>query len=184
MRNWLTIVESALRENAGSPTIEAALPLLLQSLPGNGLDTVRTFIRIDAGLDPYGGKDPSDFQNLLRDWCEDKLHEVAFNLGRRVKDGKIQAWREITAGENWTPVGRHPGIYWSWDKHAAEAHWGGHDHEGHGPVTWVMEALIPTTSIDWPTTLSQNANPDYEEEREIRILSSAPVEMIRYWRKD
>jgi hypothetical protein len=155
---------------------------LKQSLPGNGLETVRHYIRAEAGLDPYGGQDPEDFDSLLNDWCEDAVYQVAGKLRSMIRGEHLRAWREITAGENWTPEQQHPGIYWSWDENAAEAHWGGHDHEGHGPVTWKMEALLTTSQIDWPVTLTMNANPDYEEEKEVRILPNTPVQIVRYWR--
>lgn len=190
MRHILSQIQTVQQSLGQPPLVEnadihmpAALQLLKKSLPGDGFQSVRIEIRVEAGLDPYGDEpDPKDFKSLLNDWCENAVHEASWKITSRMKGENLRAWREITASENWTPEQQHPGIYWSWDEHAAEAHWGSSDHEGHGSVTWKMEALLNSAQIDWPVTIVMNANPSYNDECEVRIKPNTPVQIVKYWR--
>jgi hypothetical protein len=42
----------------------------------------------------------------------------------------------------------------------------------------IIEADIPVSSVDWVMSMVMNANPEYEEEKEIRIFENAPVNII------
>jgi hypothetical protein len=162
--------------------LTAARVALQKTLDGDDMQSVRCDIRAEAGLDRHGGKDPHNFNSLFNSWCDNAVSEAMWQIRRRIEGGKLRAWREIRADENWTPEQQHPGIYWSWDENTAEAHWGG-GHEGHGPVTWMMEALLNPAQINWPITIAMNANPSYEEEREVRIFPNTPVEIVRSWQR-
>jgi hypothetical protein len=57
------------------------------------------------------------------------------------------------------------GVYWAWDEHAAEAHWG-----LSGVGTYVFRALITERDVDWMQTMFANLWPSLgEEEKEIRL---------------
>jgi hypothetical protein len=117
--------------------------------------------------DDISDEDQADFKEFVLDWCRDTLHNSYYKFQHLFKDGVITLYRVITAPVDWKPDERHPGIYWSWDKHAAEAHWGDFRQ---GNVKWRMTTQVKSEDIDWDATLLMNANPSYEEEREIRIL--------------
>lgn len=118
----------------------------------------------------------TEFKSWVKNWIEDRVWDVWGNLSH-LFDAKSDAilYRVITAPEDWRPDSRHPGIYWSWDKNAAEAHWG---EFANGHVTWRMTAAVNMRDVDWPTTFAMNADPSYESEREIRLKDNAPVRMI------
>jgi hypothetical protein len=69
------------------------------------------------------------------------------------------------------------GIYWSWDEHAAEAHWG---NFATGHVKWRLVADVSSRQIDWVSTLSANANPDMADEKEITLRENVPVKLVSY----
>lgn len=163
---------------------EAIAARLHKELNMAGMPTVRQYVRMDAGLAPSkhedGEEDPEDMDELVQDWCETAVQDAFGKIDWLFKGGKITVWREITAPANWTPESGHPGIYWSWDEDAAEAHWGTHKD---GEVKWLMMAEVTPAMIDWPATLCQNANPDYEDEKEIRLLPNVPVKVSKVWNK-
>ncbi len=137
--------------------------------------------RIDQGRDPYEEGDDEDgdaFEAYQRNWCIDRLYGALSNIRHRFQGNQITVYRCISAPEDWQPDGRHPGIYWSWDKNAADAHWG----DGQG-VNWLMTAVVTTDQIDWVPTAVQNALSSYEDEREIRLKPDTPVHIIDWHRK-
>ena len=177
MREFINIVESS----ATLPDFEEAAGRLYLDLPNNGLPTVRSYVRMAVGHAPYGGKGPEDEDELIMAWCRDKVQEVYHSIfARLIQGGKIEAWREVTAGPDWEPSHwTHPGVYWCWNKGYAEAYWGDpHNHEGAGTHKFLIHAFLPVDHIDWTQTLMMNANPDYEEEYEVRVKDKAPVEII------
>lgn len=147
-----------------------------------GAEMLRAYLRMDNGLSPHksedGQPDPQNMDALVYAWCENRVEEVYYDLEYLARGGFIPAWRVITAPKDWTPEARHPGIYWSWEKDAASAHWGeGQDQAGNAYTTWEMHADIPVTDIDWLITIIMNADPSYEEEKEIRLKNNAAVKI-------
>lgn len=132
----------------------------------------------DTGYDPDDSSEEAQkaFTDFQQKWAEEQIENVLWNLRDTIKRGFVRAWRVITAPQDWDVKSRHPGVYWSWDKKAAQAHWG---EFGNGRVKWRISALIPISSIDWVTTLAMNADPALgEDEKEIRIYDDAPVKII------
>lgn len=158
---------------AGNPEAEAAKLLCDDILSGNS-EGALYMLKFELGR---GEDDAEPFdEGEVLDWCENRVADAAWEIESRIKGGIIRCWRVITAPADWQPQeGQHPGIYWSWDQDAAEAHWGSYrdDH-----VVWEITADIPESSIDKVMTLVMNAHPDYEEEREVRIFKDAPVEIV------
>jgi hypothetical protein len=118
----------------------------------------------------------SDFIAWLDDWCRERIDDAFWNYRHLFKEDHIVAYRMITAPQDWRATERHPGIYWTWDRDAAQAHWGNYKE---GNVEWLIEAELPVASIDWGATLAMNASWDYAEEREIRIHADAPLKLLQ-----
>ena len=67
------------------------------------------------------------------------------------------------------------GIYWSWDRTAAEAHWGKFD-KGYRTVKLISK--IKEKHVDWHDTFELNINPSIgEAEREIRLFKNTPIKL-------
>lgn len=127
--------------------------------------------------DPRVGK-----SRALRRWFRyhftDRIESVYWDIEQRVQNGQLPVYREITAPVNWQPdPNRHPGNYWSWDEHAAEAHWGSFKN---GDVKWLLVGQATLNQIDWVGTLAKNASYDYESEKEIQLKPGARVALVRW----
>jgi hypothetical protein len=107
-----------------------------------------------------------EFKSKLKYWAIDRVEEAYWNIEQKMKGDTIRVYRVITAPPDWTPGDRHLGIYWSWDEHAAEAHWG---EFGTGHVKWRLIADVTSRQIDWVSTLAANGSPDLENEKEITL---------------
>ncbi len=139
--------------------------------------------RMAHGRDPYD-IDRTDitkegFDEWLADWVSEHAHDVLYSIRSRFQGNKLPVYRVITADANWTPEGRHPGLYWSWDKRAADAHWG--DFSG-AHVVWMIEGLVTWDAIEWVNTLAKNVCQSSTEEKEIQLIDNGPVEIVNYVR--
>ena len=65
------------------------------------------------------------------------------------------------------------GIWWSWDPHAAEAHWGGATHAR----GFLLAGEVAYGDVNWPATFY--ANLASAEEREIQVKPGAPIRLLR-----
>jgi hypothetical protein len=91
---------------------------------------------------------------------------------------RITVWREIRvpwAGSVEATIRnikfRNVGIYWSYEKNAADVHWG----DGDG-VEALLEGQVTRTAVDWESTLALNLSPSMgEDEKELRLFQNAPV---------
>lgn len=178
----------------GSTLVESIVPdvqdLLKKAAAGldhqlyqSGEQMVRSYVRMEAGLSPHESEDdqpdPEDMSARISAWCENRVAEVYYDLEYLGRGGFIPAWRVVTAPANWKPSDwEHPGVYWSWDKDAAEAHWGDtQDEAGNAFTTWEMHADIPVGDIDWLITIIMNADPSYANEKEIRVKQKAQIKI-------
>lgn len=91
----------------------------------------------------------------------------------------MMVYRAITAPVDWKPTAdRHLGIYWTWDVHAAEAHWS----EGNG-VEWLLTARVTAAEIDWIRTLTANCDPTLgEDEKEITLNPASQLNLLAFER--
>jgi hypothetical protein len=118
------------------------------------------------------------YDRQIENYSEYIIPNVANILLNKFDSGKIRCWRAITVSQDWTPPkDSKVGVYWSWDAKSAEAHWGSY---GNGNVECVIEALIPIQLIDWVTTLVANSNPNFDDEREIKIADGSSVEIVSF----
>lgn len=175
--------------------VRAAVKLLVEEITSGNSNSAYTMMKWDLGIvgdddddddddDIFAGK-PGDDDAIsdvdIERWCESRVWEALGNIEWRIKNGTIRCWRVIAVPEGWKPNNSsHPGIYWSWDQSAAEAHWadGKHDHRVE------IEADLPVEAIEWPITLMMNAHPDYEDEKEIRIRPGSPVNVLGWRPRD
>lgn len=106
----------------------------------------------------------TDIQNHY----EDFWNTVNYDL-----DTPIRVWRRITAPSVQAIDLTCPGLYWSWEKDAAEAHWGTF---AKGYKTFTIVAEIPRASVDWPQTIY--ANVTIPEEKEITAAVGAKMRVV------
>ncbi len=122
-----------------------------------------------------------EFESWFERWVEGQYGEAEWYINEGLRSGKITLYRCITAPEDWTPdPNRHAGVYWTWDKQAASAHWGDFNS---GHIKWMLETEVIEDAIDWVATLGQNAMPCYAEEKEVRLKEGRPVTITAYYPK-
>ncbi len=175
MRRWIILAESAY------PFDEERI--ISDLWTSDGADRLVQYFRIDQGREPYdrdGDGDDPDFEAKFKAWFWDYVSEQIENtylrLRHLIRDGKIEVWRDITAPRDFKlDPNRHPGIHWSWDPDAAQAHWGDFSD---GNVEWTIHGFVREQDIDWVRTIFQNVSPDFVDEKEITIKADAPVEIV------
>lgn len=161
---------------------DEAARLLLDDIKMNPSDSHMMYL-LDQGMEPYGedGKvDETDphFQEWLKDYVENRIGEAVEYMASSftMQNGEIVLYRMITAPVNWVEQGglttRPLGVFWSWDEQAAEAHWGEFNND---TQQYLIVASARVQDIDWATSIFANANPSYEDEREVRLNDGASV---------
>jgi hypothetical protein len=143
----------------------------------------RAEFNLETYDDPYPNESelPDDtdaaFAQWLPTYAENHVYHAAYNITSKMQydANGIVVHRVIKADENFPAQIASQGIgeYWSWDEHAAEAHWG-----GKGNIEYHIVGRVDPKHVDWEHTLTQNAHPSFTEEREIYIPQGAPIEVI------
>lgn len=106
--------------------------------------------------------------------------EGANQIIANLSGNEIRAWRALEAPIDWKPSAPNPGVHWSVNKKQAIAHFApGNPNDS----LFLIEAMIPVGSIDWPLTVKANLSTEFGEEEEIRINDDAPVRIISVKRK-
>jgi hypothetical protein len=125
--------------------------------------------------------DNPDFLSKIRYFAERSVGQASFDIGKHIQGDSIMIYREITAPPDWTPDDPTVplGIYWSWNKNAAEAHWGKFSA---GHVKFLMTGKVNIADVDWAHTLAVNAHPSSSEECEIYVPNDSDVELLD-WRQ-
>lgn len=179
MRSLILLTEHSLPEN----TFRKAAQILTQNIDwSGGGETVCLMLRdYDRSVTEEDcDKGNRKFSRALKSWALDRVRDAFNEIDWRLRDGTITVWREITAPPDWKPSDKHLGIYWSWDKEAAEAHWGSFQN---GHVKWLLTAEVSANAINWPATLAANGNPGYEEEKEIQLSHDEPIKLLKVERR-
>jgi hypothetical protein len=135
----------------------------------------------EEGISNEDDVDDDEFTNWVKYELEYLAEEFVSKIKREiVKDGKIKIWRAMSINKEWesrlSSQVKHLGIYWSWDQEGAEPHWGYNNTEL--PFTTIMEAEIDETSVDWYPTIRLNVEPVSFEEKEIRLVKGAKINII------
>ena len=97
-----------------------------------------------------------------------------FMSAAETQNDMIKVYRKVNADRSWYPSQwktKPLGVYWSYDKGAANSHWG----EANTGV-WEIVALAPIKSIDWVTTLSHQIV--FDGEREVRLNQGTQIQVI------
>lgn len=99
------------------------------------------------------------------------LYDEAVYRVEHELDG-ADCWRAVTLPATVDPQTHEGlGVYWAYDEHAAEAHWG---ELGKQPVTY--RARIDTRYINKSGTISANVDPSTgETEKEVQFFPGAPI---------
>lgn len=122
-----------------------------------------------------------DFKKWIEYEMEQRYDDVIdrlYDIPR--ENGKIRIWRVISVDDKWfehlKTQGKHLGIYWAFEKNAAEAHWG---HNNDNKKLYArIEALVDENKINWLDTVKVNLNFDTgEEEKEIRLFKNTPLKV-------
>ncbi len=106
----------------------------------------------------------------------DSFYRIYDDIRYELTDNGLPIWREIYAPKTWKPTDKNIGIFWSWDKNSAKAHWGSYDGKG---VEWLIESIAQKNQIDWELTIALNAHPSLgDDEREIRLIEGSEVPIL------
>ncbi len=105
----------------------------------------------------------------LYDTATEKLKNIV------LPNNTIDIWRMLTVDENWITnllkKGKHLGVYWAWDKNAAEAHWGKSNLK-----KVILKSNVKEEYINWIDTIKLNMDIYLgEDEKEIRLFKNTPI---------
>lgn len=132
----------------------------------------------DNELDDDDIIDSPEFLEFVQSELETRFYEAKYDIERTTKNGYITIFRSMTVKPKWfekLEKHKHLGIYWSWDKQSAEAHWG---KFGSGHKTIKLVSKIKEKYVDWQDTFELNINPTIgSEEREIRLFKNTPIKL-------
>lgn len=133
----------------------------------------------DDELDDDDIMETPEFLEFVQSELEARFYEVQNDIGRTIKNGYITIFRSMTVKPKWfekLDKHKHLGIFWSWDKQSAEAHWG-HFEKGHRDIKLVSK--IKEIYIDWVDTFELNIQPTTGyDEREIRLFKNTPIKLF------
>lgn len=115
------------------------------------------------------------FNRWLHYEVEAKIENVIVEISSNIKNNKITIWRVMTVDDKWlenlSTTGMRLGKYWSFEKDAAEAHWGGNESN-----TIRIQTTINEKYIDWGETIEANIDPNIgETEKEITLFKNTPL---------
>ena len=132
-------------------------------------------------------KNSKDFKNYMKYELEYRFEETVNSLHGYIKNGMINVWRIISVKPDWLDhlqkQGQRLGIYWSYQKDAAEAHWGYKSKER--PHYALIQVSVKEEHIDWISTVEANIRPDTgEEEKEITLFKNTPIKISAIWIDD
>lgn len=137
------------------------------------------------GIEQEDDTDEAHFREWLVEYVEGRIYDAIgyLNGSMTTQNGEIVIYRRITAPDNWVEQGgltaQPLGVFWSWSEDAAESHWGDHSS---GHQEYMIMGSVRMQDVDWVQTLYANANPLYEEEKEINVNDGAPVKFLDVYR--
>lgn len=121
--------------------------------------------------------DEHEHADDFKDWIYDNIfndlyYEAIHDLNHAVSfDGTIDLYRMISIKDLRRLRLSQVGEYWSWDEHAAEAHWGDSGHRYYVR----MHATGHSDNVEWFETVCQNTFDSFKHEREIKIKRSSTL---------
>jgi hypothetical protein len=123
------------------------------------------------------------WEEALNEYIESKWYDFSFDFEHKAteKDGKLVIYRMISVNSiprflyflgkgKVIPGFKGLGVYWSWDKNRADAHWGS------GSKDILVTALVSPNDISYKQTAFKNLNPSLgEDEAEIEVKPAAKL---------
>lgn len=117
-----------------------------------------------------------EFKHFVYKQLEENLSEAITQIEEKIQNGKLILFRQMEVTQEWLENlsynGKHLGIYWTYDKEAADAYWGKNK-----PFTIIISIEIDEKYINWKETLALNMNPTYSTEKEIRLFKNTPIKI-------
>jgi GNAT superfamily N-acetyltransferase len=119
------------------------------------------------------------FKKWLLYEVESKIDDAIYDIKHKITpDGYIRLWRVMTVDDDWLDrlphTGNRLGVFWSFEKDAAEAHWGGKESN-----VVRIESAIGEKYINWEQTIESNIDPNLgEEEKEITLFKNTPLKIL------
>lgn len=118
--------------------------------------------------------DPEHYKQFMYDYFNDLIDDV-LNEIYDVLENETEIYRSIKVSNDWTVDNlgdSNLGVYWTYDKDLAEAHWGHNDKNKPKEVLIVGEILNKDT-VNIEETIMANMAPGLgEEEKEIRLIEN------------
>jgi hypothetical protein len=111
-----------------------------------------------------------EYLRIAEAYLCDKFHEF---LGEHdYRGSEFDIYRTISADDLKSIKFQGLGIYWSWDAHAAEAHW------GHGGSCYTFRARVKEMDVNWDMTIFNNLYPSLgDEEKEVQLNPGVPIQL-------
>jgi len=165
---------------------------------GNG-EQVEEIMKLSDILDVFVDDYSSDISDILNkkgqqyyekyerdrlfDHFQDGVSDFQYNIGTDY-DGLIDIWRVITYNKKESEPGSNDsnkdeyheiisrgnvGKYWSWDKDAAEPHWG-----MNGGINLVLHGSVKPENINWIQTVYKNVY-GLKDESEIEVIKGKEI---------
>ena len=191
MRNWIDIIEegsSVTARNIPDLAAQEAWDNLIMNTgenEGELSDFVADYedetdrdIEFPPGVNPherYAELKDERFVTWLRKRVCDEARQIGKEIASAITGNYIRCWRAMTAPPNWQPTPDMDfGDHWSYTRDQAIAHFGDESQP-----CWIIEALIPLSSVDWRDTLRLNLSREFGDENEIRKIEGSPVKIVK-----
>ena len=128
--------------------------------------------------------DSERFKKWLKYEVEYKIEDAIDTLSGYIDNGIITMWRDMTVDDAWLKnlgtTGQRLGRYWSYERDAAEAHWGGKESNN-----IKIQISVNSEYIDWDQTIEANIDPNTgEDEKEITLFKNTPINITALWVND
>jgi len=167
-----------------------------------GSDGETSSVWYEAGYSPddfddreFPEPEGKEWEEALEKYIENKWYDFSHHFSKiaKMQDGKLKIYRKITLESvpkflyylnKGKPIKGYKGIgvFWSWDKDQAEAHWG---HGKYSKKLILIEGLVGINDINYEATARKNLNPSLgEEEAEIEVKENAAITIVKVHSKD
>lgn len=136
-----------------------------------------------------------EWENALAEYVDNSWYNFKSQFSRiaKMQDGKLKIYRKITLESvpkflyylnKGKPIRGFKGIgvFWSWDKDQADAHWG---YGKYAKKKVLIEGLVSLNDINYKATARKNLNPALgTQEAEIEVKENAAITIIKVHSED
>lgn len=144
-----------------------------------GSDHILRAYEYENGLESdEGDYTQEEYDEYAQGRIEEVFEELYANMYNYVEGDSIDIWREMTVPKEWVQtLGKDRldlGIYWSYTKEGAEAHWG----EGGDTVLVNIGTTVSLDQVDWKSTFIVKLQIDHaDDEQEVRLFKGVPIKI-------